>query len=93
MESCKIWEKHTRICVPNSFEMHLLHDCENLVSMQCKLVSDVIDGMQTNLYRENLLFGKLSEKFDDSESTLRSSNCFEIPSLLLHSFHLGGILQ
>ena len=52
----------TGIFVPNSVEMHLLHDCEDLVSMQCKLVSDVKDGMQTNLYRENPLFGKLSEK-------------------------------
>ena len=86
-------EKHTGVCVTSSVEMHLLHDFEDLVSMQRKLVSDVIDEMQTNLYRENLLFGKLSEKFDDSESTLRSSNCFEIPSLLLHSFPLGGILQ
>ena len=55
-------EKHTGICVTSSVEMHLLQDCENLVSMQRKLVSDVIDGMQTNLYRENPLFGKLSEK-------------------------------
>ena len=46
-------EKHTGICVPNSVEMHLLHDCEDLVSMQRKLVSDVMDGMQTNPYREN----------------------------------------
>ena len=86
-------EKHTGICVPNSAKMHLLHDCENLVSMQRKRVSDVIDGMQTNLYRENLLFGKLSEKRDDSASTLRSPNCFGIISLLLHSICLGGVLQ
>ena len=46
-------EKHTGVCVTNSVEMHLLHDCEGLVSMQHKLVSDVIDGMQTNLSREN----------------------------------------
>ena len=62
MESCKIGEKHTGICVPNSVEMYLLHDYEDLISMQRKWVSDVIDGMQTNLYRENPLFGKLSEK-------------------------------
>ena len=86
-------EKHTGVCVTNSVEMHLLHDCEDLVSMQHKLVSDVIDGMQTNLSRENPLFGKLSEKFDDSASTLRSPKCFEIPSLLLNSIRLGGILQ
>ena len=78
-------EKHT--------EMHLLHDCEDLFSMQHKLVSDVIDGMQTNLSRENHLFGKLSEKFNDSASTLRSPKCFEILSLLLNSIRLGGILQ
>ena len=58
-------EKHTGICVSDSFEIHLLHDCEDLVSMQRKLVSDVIDGMQTNLSQENPLFGKLSEKSDD----------------------------
>ena len=67
-----MWEKNTGICVPNSVEMHLLHDCEHLLSMQRKLVSDVIDGTQTNLSWENSLFGKLSEKFDDSASTLRS---------------------
>ena len=78
--------------MPNSVEMHLLHDCEGLVSMQHNLVSDVIDGMQTNLYRENPLFGKLSEKFDNSASTLSSPNCFKIPSQL-HSVRLGGILQ
>ena len=65
-------EKHTGVCVTNSVEMHLLHDCEDLVSMQLKLVSDVKDGMQTNFCRENPLFAKLSEKFDDSASTLRS---------------------
>ena len=27
-------EKHTGIRVPNSVEMHLLHDCGDLVSMQ-----------------------------------------------------------
>ena len=58
-------EKHTGICVSDSFEIHLLHDCEDLVSMQRKLVSDVIDGMQTNLSQEKPIFGKLSEKFDD----------------------------
>ena len=67
----------------NTVEIHLLHDCEDPVSMQHKLVSDVIDGMQIHLSRENPLFGKLSEKFDDSETTLRSPKCFEIPSLLL----------
>ena len=46
-------ERHTGICVLNSVEMYLLHDCEDLVSVQRKLVSDVIDGMQTNLSREN----------------------------------------
>ena len=46
-------ERHTGICVLNSVEMYLLHDCEDLVSMQRKLVSDVIGGMQTNLSREN----------------------------------------
>ena len=79
--------------MPNSVEVHLLHDCEDLVSMQRKLVSNVIDGMQTNPSRKNPLFGKPSEKFDDSASTLRSPNCFEIPSPLLHSIRLGGILQ
>ena len=86
-------EKHTGVRVTSSVEMHLLHDCEDLVSMQRKLVSDVIDEMQTNLSRENPLFGKLSEKLDGSASTLRSPKCFEISSLLLHSIHLGGILQ
>ena len=85
-------EKYTGICVPNSVEMHLLHDCEVLVSMQRNLVSDLIDGMQTNLYRENPSFGKLSGKFNNSASTLRSPNCFKIPSQL-HSIRLGGILQ
>ena len=77
-------EMDTGIFVPNSAEMHLLHDCEDLASMQRKLVSDVKDRMQTNSYRGNLLFGKLSKKIDDSASTLRSPICFEIPSLLLH---------
>lgn len=45
-------ESHTKIYVPNSVEMHLLNDCEDLVFMQCKLVSDVIDRMQTNLSQE-----------------------------------------
>ena len=84
-------EMHIGACVTSSVEMHLLHDCEDLVSMQRKLVSDVIDEMQTNLSQENPLFGKLSEKFDDSASTLRSPKCFEIPSLLLNSIRLGGI--
>ena len=79
--------------MPSSVEMHLLHDCEDLIFMQRELVSDVIDGMQTNLYLESPLFSKRSEKSDDSASTLRSPNCFEIPSLLLHSVRLGGILQ
>ena len=86
-------EKHTGICVPNSVEMHLLHDCEDLVFMQRNLVSDVRDGMQTNLSRESPLSGKLSEKFDDSASTQRSAKYFEIPGLLLNSIRLGGILQ
>ena len=86
-------EKHRGVCVTSSVEMHLLHDCEDLVSMQHKLVSDVIDGMQINLSRENPLFGKLSEKCGDSASTLRSPKCFEIPHLLLNSIRLGGILQ
>ena len=86
-------EKHTGICVPNSVEMHLLHDCEDLVSTQRKLVPDVKNRIQANLSWENPLFGKLSKEFDDSVSTLRSPNCFEIPSLLLHSIRLGGILQ
>ena len=86
-------ERHTGICVPNSVEMHLQHDCENLLSMQHKLVSDVIDGMQTILSREHPLFGKLSKKFDDSAFNLRSPNWFEIPSLLLHSTRLGDVLQ
>ena len=42
-------EKHTGVCVTSSVEMRLLHDCEDLVSRQHKLVSDVIDEMQTNL--------------------------------------------
>ena len=50
--SCKMEESHTKIYVPNSVEMHLLNDCEDLVFMQCKLVSDVIDRMQTNLSQE-----------------------------------------
>ena len=54
-------ERHTGICVLNSVETHLLHDCEDLVSMQRKLVSDVTDGMQANLSRENPLFRKFSE--------------------------------
>ena len=86
-------ERHTGSYVPNSVEMHLLHNCEDLVSMQYKLVPDVIDGTQTNLSRENPLSSKLSKKFDDSASTLRIPNSFKIPSLLLHSIRLGGILQ
>ena len=72
-------KKHTGVCVTNSAEMHLLHDCEDLVSMQHKLVSDVIDGMQTNLSRENPFFGKLPEKFNNSASTLRGSNVSRFP--------------
>ena len=86
-------ERHTGIFGLNSVEMHLLHDCEDLVSIQRKLVPDVTDGVQTNISQENSLFGKLSEKFDDSASSLRSPNCFEIPSLLLHLIRLGDILQ
>ena len=86
-------ERHTGVFAPNSVEMHLLHDCEDLVSIQRKLVPDVIDEMQTNISQENPLLGKLSQKFDDSASSLRSPNCFEIPSLLLHSIRLGDILQ
>ena len=77
----------------NSVEMHLLHDCEDLLSVQRKLVSDVIDGIQANLPREHLLFGKLAEKFDASASALSSRNCFEFPSLLLYSTRLGRIMQ
>ena len=86
-------KNHTGIYVPNSAEMHLLHDYEDLVSMQRRLVSDVIDGMQTNLPRENPLLGKFSEKIDDSASTMSSSKRFKIPSLLPNSVRLGGILQ
>ena len=86
-------EKHAEICVPNSGEMHLLRDCEDLVSMQRKLVSNVKIGMQTNLYRENPSFFQFSEKFDDSASSLRSPTCFEVPSLLLHLIRFGGNLQ
>lgn len=42
-----------------------------------KVVSDMIRAIQTNLSREKPLFTKLSEKFDDSVSSLRSSSCFE----------------
>ena len=62
----------TGICLTNSVKMHLFHDCDDLVSMQRKLVSDVIEGMQTNLSLGNPLFGKLSEKFDVSISTLEA---------------------
>ena len=58
-------ENYTGICVSNSTEIHLLHDCQDLVSMWHKLVSDMTDGMVTNLYQENASFGKLYEKFDD----------------------------
>ena len=85
--------KNTEICVPNSVEMRLLHDCWYLVPMQRKLVSDLIGGMQVVLSRKKPLFGKLSKNFDDSASTLRSPNYFEIPNLLLHSTHLEHILQ
>ena len=47
--------------MPNSVGMHLLHDCEDLVSMQRKLVTYVKDKMQANLSRENPLLGKLSD--------------------------------
>ena len=70
-------EKHTGICVPNSGEMHLLRDCEDLVSMQRKLVPNVIIGIQTNLYWENPLFVKFYEQFDDSASRLKESNLFQ----------------
>ena len=45
-------EKHTGIFVPNSVEMHqcCCMTVQDLVSMHRELVSDVIDGMQTNLY-------------------------------------------
>ena len=42
-------EGFTGICVLNSVKMYLFHDYEDLVSMQHKLISDVIDGMQINL--------------------------------------------
>ena len=62
-------------------------------TIQRKLTSDVIDGMQANLYRENLLLEKLSDKLGDSAFTLKARICFEIPSLLLHSIRLlGGFL-
>ena len=80
-------------CVSNSAEIHLLHDCEDLVTMYHKLVSDLMDRMVTNLHQENASFGKLSEKFDGSVFILKNPNCFKISSLLLHSFRLGGILQ
>ena len=66
---------------------------EDLDSMQLKLVSDVIDGMETNLSRKNPLFSKSFEKFDDSAFTLRSPSCFKIPSPQLPLTRLGGILQ
>ena len=53
-------ENDTGICVLNSVEMYLLHDCEDLVSMQRKIVSVVTDAMLTNPSQENHLFGKLS---------------------------------
>ena len=53
LESCKIEEKHIGTFVSNSVEMQLLHDSENLVCMQRKLVSYVVDLMQTNLSRGN----------------------------------------
>ena len=70
-------DKHTGIWVWDSIEMHLFYDCEGLVSMQRKLLSDVIDWMQTNLALDKLLFGKLSEIFEDSASALTSLNCFD----------------
>ena len=54
------WGKAYRSLCANSVEMHQLHGCEDLVFKQSKLVSNVIDGIQTNSYRENSLFGKLS---------------------------------
>ena len=81
-------KNHTGIFLPNISEMHLLHDCEDLVSMQRKQVSDVKDGIQANLSQENPLLGKHSEKFHDLASDLRNQSCFEIPSLLLHSTSL-----
>ena len=70
--------------------MHLLHECEDLVSIQRKLVSDVIDGIQTSLAQENPLFGKLIKKFDDSASTLKTLICFKSTNLLLDSTCLGS---
>ena len=49
LESFKLGEGLTGICVLNSVEMYLFHDYQDLVSMQHKLISDVIDGMQINL--------------------------------------------
>ena len=54
-------KNHTGTFMPNSVGMHLLHDCEDLVSMQRKLVTYVKDKMQENLSRENPLLGKLSD--------------------------------
>ena len=77
-------EKTNTIYAFNSVEKYLMHNSENLICMQSKLVvADVIDGMQTDLSRKNPLFQKLSEKLDDLLSVLRSKNCFTIPSLLL----------
>lgn len=58
--------KANRFFVLISVEMHLLHDSEDLVSMQRKVTSNVIDEIQTNLSRGNLLL----VKFDgDCQST------------------------
>ena len=73
--------KHTGVCVTNSIEMHLMHDSKDLVSMEHKLVSHVIDGMQTNLSWENPLSGKLSKKFNalsihsEESKMFRDSQC------------------
>ena len=45
----KNWGNNAVICIPDLVEVHPLFDCEYLVSMQCKLVYDVIDGVRTNL--------------------------------------------
>lgn len=51
----------------------------------------MIRAIQTNLSREKPLFTKLSEKFDDSVSSLRSSSCFE--NQILSYPHLHQICQ
>ena len=58
--------KANRFFVLISVEMHLLHDSGDLVSMQRKVTSNVIDEIQTNLSQRNLLL----VKFDgDCQST------------------------